>query len=112
MEMQAGGPGLELQSLSTGSLGCSSLGHDSDPVSETDKRRLKQRLVMPFLPYSSGYCQLLLRSLEGRRQKAGEGEGGQAAASSVSNSIKIYHGGGKLMVGMKICIISLLLFSL
>lgn len=49
---------------------CSSLGHDSDPLSETELKAEGQRLFMLFISHSSSdYCQLLLRILEGRRQR-------------------------------------------
>lgn len=96
--------------------GCSSLGHDSDPLSETDSAwQLKAEalgLFTPFIPHSSfGYCQLsgLPEGRSGRRRNLGH----DFLSFFISGSIVAV---GKLMVGIMKCWIilgfkfSLLLF--
>ena len=83
--------------------GCSSLGHDSDPLSETDSAwQLKAEalgLFTPFIPHSSfGYCQLsgLPEGRSGRRRNLGH----DFLSVFISGSIVAV---GKLMVGIMKC---------
>lgn len=76
--------------------GCSSLGHDSDPLSETDSAwQLKAEalgLFTPFIPHSSsGYHQFSGLPGSGRRGNLGHG----FSSFFISGSIKQYSGSGK-----------------